>query len=95
MISSDNADLFAAHSRLIDNSIRTAEGESRSRRKLTRQEVKCNRWSSLPMSVNQACSPRALAKSFCNHSASNIMTYSFHVGNDMILAAWELVECAI
>eukprot|EP00983_Pelagomonas_calceolata_P055978 1144391-Pelagomonas_calceolata.AAC.3 len=33
---------------------------------------------SLPMSVNQACSPRAFAKNFCEHSSSNIMAFSYH-----------------
>eukprot|EP00983_Pelagomonas_calceolata_P043826 1139054-Pelagomonas_calceolata.AAC.5 len=37
--------------------------------------------------VSQACSPRALAKSFCNHSSSSILAFSFHAGDDMILAA--------
>jgi hypothetical protein len=37
--------------------------------------------------VDQACPYRAFAEGFCNHSACNVMAFSSHVGDDMILAA--------
>eukprot|EP00983_Pelagomonas_calceolata_P128314 1161499-Pelagomonas_calceolata.AAC.11 len=37
--------------------------------------------------VKQACSPRAFAKSLDDHSSSNIVAFSLHAGDDMILAA--------
>eukprot|EP00983_Pelagomonas_calceolata_P054270 1143635-Pelagomonas_calceolata.AAC.1 len=40
--------------------------------------------------VNQACSPRALAKGFDDHSSGNVVAFSFHAGDDMILAACAL-----
>eukprot|EP00983_Pelagomonas_calceolata_P101883 1158746-Pelagomonas_calceolata.AAC.9 len=39
---------------------------------------------SLPVSVNQACSPRAFAKSFDDHSSSNVMVLNFHAGDDRV-----------
>eukprot|EP00983_Pelagomonas_calceolata_P062297 1147234-Pelagomonas_calceolata.AAC.1 len=37
--------------------------------------------------VHQACPPGAFAKSFDDHSSSSIVVFSFHAGDDMILAA--------
>eukprot|EP00983_Pelagomonas_calceolata_P077623 1153940-Pelagomonas_calceolata.AAC.1 len=39
--------------------------------------------------VDQACSQRAFAQSFDDHSStgSNIVAFTFHVGDNMILAA--------
>eukprot|EP00983_Pelagomonas_calceolata_P044956 1139503-Pelagomonas_calceolata.AAC.4 len=34
--------------------------------------------------VNQACSPRAFAKSLDDHSSSNNVAFSFHAGDDLI-----------
>eukprot|EP00983_Pelagomonas_calceolata_P027047 850523-Pelagomonas_calceolata.AAC.1 len=49
-------------------------------------EVVC--LSSLPISiltmVGQACSQRAFAKSFNDHSSNNVVASSFHAGDDMI-----------
>eukprot|EP00983_Pelagomonas_calceolata_P050711 1142096-Pelagomonas_calceolata.AAC.2 len=49
-------------------------------------------WCTSYVNVNQACSPRAFAKSFCDHSSSNIMAFSLHIRDDMILATCEYVE---
>eukprot|EP00983_Pelagomonas_calceolata_P072701 1151829-Pelagomonas_calceolata.AAC.2 len=48
--------------------------------------------------ANLASPPRAFAKSFENHSSSNIVAFSFQVGDDMIimmLAARKHMECAV
>ena len=37
--------------------------------------------------LDQARSHRAFAEYFCNHSAYNVMAFSFCVGDDMVLAA--------
>eukprot|EP00983_Pelagomonas_calceolata_P048262 1140987-Pelagomonas_calceolata.AAC.1 len=54
------------------DSIRTADGESRSPRKITRKEVPVVLRQPVITSyvcVEQACSPRAFAESFCYHPA--------------------------
>eukprot|EP00983_Pelagomonas_calceolata_P108147 1159422-Pelagomonas_calceolata.AAC.4 len=45
--------------------------------------------------VDQICSPRTFAKSFDDHSSSNIVALSLHAGDDMVLAACEHVECTV
>eukprot|EP00983_Pelagomonas_calceolata_P044097 1139155-Pelagomonas_calceolata.AAC.2 len=42
--------------------------------------------------VNQACSPRAFAKSFDDHSSSNIVAFKFHAGDDMICHVFRMLN---
>eukprot|EP00983_Pelagomonas_calceolata_P047517 1140688-Pelagomonas_calceolata.AAC.2 len=41
----------------------------------------------LRLCVICGCSPRAFTKSFDDHSSGNIVAFSFHAGNDIMLAA--------
>eukprot|EP00983_Pelagomonas_calceolata_P052914 1143067-Pelagomonas_calceolata.AAC.1 len=82
-------------------SIRTTRCESRPLRKITWKKIwgynsvgrMCKKFVlrrpiiTSNVHVNQACSTRAFAKSFDDHSSSNIAAFNFHAGDDMILAA--------
>eukprot|EP00983_Pelagomonas_calceolata_P047319 1140579-Pelagomonas_calceolata.AAC.3 len=81
--------------------VSVAEGRLNVRLDLLKQLETMERGCTVPIyhhsyvRVNQACFLRAFAKSFDDHSSSNVVAFSFHVGIDMSLEACEHVECAI
>eukprot|EP00983_Pelagomonas_calceolata_P125439 1161212-Pelagomonas_calceolata.AAC.9 len=56
----------------------------------------CANLVSLPMSVFTNPAPQGLQQILVHdHSSSNIVAFSLYAGENMILAAWENVECAV